>query len=50
MFKASAMLEPEMISGDHFRVREEVGSDGYWDIYTVDTKFGVFNAHGHRNL
>jgi len=32
-FRASEILEPEMISGDHFRVREEVGSDGYWDIY-----------------
>jgi len=49
-FKASEIIEPEMISGDNFRVREEVGSDGYWDIYTVDTKFGVFIAHGWMDL
>ena len=41
-FMASKFLDPIMISGENFRVREEVGSDGYWDIYTVDTQYGVF--------
>jgi hypothetical protein len=50
VFKASEILEMEMLNGDHFRVREEVGSDGYWDLYTVDTKFGVFQAHGWLEL
>jgi hypothetical protein len=49
-FKASEILEPDMINGDNFRVREEVGSDGYWDFYTIDTKFGVFQAHGWVDL
>lgn len=48
--KASAVLQPDMRAGDHFTVREEVGSDGYWRIYTVDTKFGAFVAHGWFDL
>jgi hypothetical protein len=50
VFKASEILEMDMLNGDHFRVREEVDSDGYWDLYTVDTKFGVFQAHGWLEL
>ena len=46
VFKASEILSADMLSGDNFRVQEEVGSDGYWDIYTVETEFGEFSAHG----
>lgn len=49
-FKASEILQPDMRAGEHFTVREEVGSDGYWDFYTVDTEFGVFHAHGWLEL
>jgi len=51
-FKASEILAemPEMLSGEHFKVREEVPNDGYWDFYTIDTPFGVFQAHGWIDL
>ena len=49
-FKASEILTADMLSGENFRVREEVGSDGYWDIYTVETEFGEFTAHGWIDL
>ncbi len=29
VFKASEILTPDMLSGEHFQVKEEVGSDGY---------------------
>jgi hypothetical protein len=50
VFKASEILEADMLAGDHFRVRETVGSDGYWDLYTVETEFGEFQAHGWFDL
>ena len=52
VFKASEILAdvPEMLSGEHFTVREEVLNDGYWDFYTIDTPFGVFYAHGWLDL
>ncbi|MBT8060194.1 MAG: hypothetical protein KJO33_11395, partial [Gammaproteobacteria bacterium] len=49
-FEASAVLQDEMRSGQHFQVREEVGSDGYWGTYTVETKYGTFDAHGWFDL
>jgi hypothetical protein len=50
VFKASEILTPDMLSGEHFQVKEEVGSDGYWDIYTVETESGEFVAHGWLDL
>ena len=51
-FRASEILAqvPETLSGDNFKVREEVPNDGYWDFYTIDTPFGVFQAHGWLDL
>ncbi len=51
-FKASEILAhvPENLSGEHFKVREEVLNDGYWDFYTIDTPYGVFQAHGWIDL
>jgi len=52
VFRASEILRgtPDMLAGENFRVREEVHNDGYWDFYSIDTPFGVFNAHGWLDL
>lgn len=52
VFRASEILRevPETLAGEHFRVREMVQNDGYWDFYTIDTPFGVFTAHGWLDL
>ena len=51
-FKASEILSitPELLEGEHFKVREDVANDGYWDYYIIDTPWGEFQAHGWLSL
>ncbi|MCZ6861470.1 MAG: hypothetical protein O7I42_14550 [Alphaproteobacteria bacterium] len=47
---ASNILATEVISGPHYRVRDEVVSYGYMHHYTVDSDFGIFEVTGDGAL
>ena len=49
-FMANEILTPDMQSGENFQVEQRVSSDGYWDIYTVKTEFGDFEARSWMAL
>jgi hypothetical protein len=44
VLSASKVLPPELVSGPHHRVQEQVRNDGYLNVYTIDSKFGQFTA------
>ncbi|MET0502397.1 MAG: hypothetical protein ABW172_12815, partial [Candidatus Binatia bacterium] len=44
VLSASKILPPELLSGPHHRVQESVNNNGYFNIYRIDSKFGVFTA------
>jgi hypothetical protein len=44
VLSASKILPPELLSGPHHRVEEAVNNNGYFNIYRIDSKFGVFTA------
>jgi hypothetical protein len=48
--KASAILPQELISGPHFRVRDNVVTYGYMHTYVVDSDYGVFEVTGDLAL
>lgn len=48
--KASAILPPEILSGPNHRVRDAVLSDGFLDIFTIDTKWGPLEAVSRAQL
>ncbi|HKJ25548.1 MAG TPA: hypothetical protein VKB65_12035, partial [Myxococcota bacterium] len=43
---AAELLPPELLSSPHHRVRDAVGSDGFLNLYVIDSDFGVFEAAG----
>jgi len=44
VFKASELLEPELLRGEHHEVVEEVRNDCVWNSYTIKSDFGEYNA------
>src|SRR6266403_4128785 len=44
VLSASKILPPELLSGPHHRVQEAVTNNGYFNIYQIDSKFGVLPA------
>ncbi len=48
--RASELLPPELLSGPHFRVEEEVQSDGFVPVYTLSSEFGSYQARGEEEL
>jgi hypothetical protein len=44
VLSASRILPPELLSGPNHRVQERVTSDGYLNIYQIDSQFGTFTA------
>ena len=38
------ILPPELLSGPHHRVEEAITNNGYFNIYRIDSKFGIFTA------
>jgi hypothetical protein len=44
VFSASAILPADLVQGPHFHVRDQVGNDGYFNSYVIDSDFGVFKA------
>ncbi|MBW2314826.1 MAG: hypothetical protein JRH10_11600 [Deltaproteobacteria bacterium] len=43
---AAEVLPPDLLKGPHYRVHEAVGSDGFLNLYTVESDFGVFEVAG----
>ena len=48
--RASEVLAPGLISGPHFRVRDQVAADGYMYRFTVDSDYGSFAVGGEYGL
>jgi hypothetical protein len=48
--KASAILPPALIKGEHFSVRDQVGWKGGLHLFTVDSDFGPFEVWGEPML
>lgn len=46
VLRASEILPAELLRGSHHHVREEVESDGFWRLYTVESEFGTFPVRG----
>ena len=47
---ASEILHPEILAGPHHRVREPVPTYFGANQFTIDSDFGVFEAHGNEML
>jgi hypothetical protein len=39
-------LEESQIKGELYRIDDKVTSDGFWNIYTMESEFGTFVVHG----
>ena len=50
VFNASEIVPAEIRQGPHYRVAEEIESDGYWNIYRIETDYGTFTAPGNTLL
>jgi hypothetical protein len=50
LLRASEILPEALLRGPHHEVREEVESDGFWRLYTVDSEFGTFAVRGDTLL
>lgn len=48
--KASEILKPEILTGPHHKVREEVPTSSGANQFTIDSDFGVFEADGNEML
>lgn len=48
--QASSILPSHLRKGPHHTVREEVGSNGYFTSYTIDSRFGTFEVQGSQLL
>ena len=48
--KASEILKPEFLKGEHYVVRDPVPTSAGMDQFTIDSDFGVFEADGNEML
>lgn len=49
-FKASEILRPEFLQGEHFKVAETVPTFSGANRFSIDSDFGVFEAEGNEML
>jgi len=49
-FKASEILRPEFLQGEHFKVAEIVPTFSGANRFSIDSDFGVFEAEGNEML
>ena len=49
-FKASEILRPEFLQGEHFKVAEIVTTFSGANRFSIDSDFGVFEAEGNEML
>jgi hypothetical protein len=47
---ASRILPPNLVKGPYHTVKEKVVSDGYFNSYTIDSRFGTFEVEGYALL
>jgi hypothetical protein len=47
---ASAILQPQYLSGENFNVRDPVPTSSGSNQYTIDSDYGVFTADGNAML
>ncbi len=50
VLRASEILPPELASGPHHQVHQEVVNDGYMNRFRIASDFGRFEAYGLREL
>ena len=50
LLKASDILRPDILTGPHHKVREEVPTYSGANQFTIDSDFGVFEADGNEML
>jgi len=50
VFKASELLEPELLKGEHHEVVEEVANDCIWNSYIIKSDFGEYDARNTSML
>ena len=50
ILKASEILPPELLEGDHFKVMEEVATYDFTNRFTISTAFGQFEVIGEDML
>lgn len=48
--RASAILPPDLVTGTHYRVQEQVLSDGFMNQYRIDSRFGQLTAESTAEL
>ncbi len=46
VLEASKLLAPEILKGPYHQVAEKVTSDGYFNNYHIESKFGAFDVEG----
>ena len=49
-YRAEEIVPAELRESDDFRVADRVTSDGYWNIYRIDSEYGSFVASGNTLL
>ena len=49
-FKASALLPPALVKGPHFKVAEEVKTEGYFHEFQIASDYGAVSAEGRALL
>lgn len=50
VLKASSLLQPAILKGEHYSVDEQVKNDGMFNHYTVTSQFGKFKAASTNSL
>lgn len=50
VFKASEILDPDILKGEHYEVVEEVKNDCIWNSYIIKSDFGEYRAHNTKTL
>ncbi len=48
--QVSGILKPETLRGSDYQIANEASSDGYTYFFTIDSKFGIFQARGKTHL
>jgi hypothetical protein len=48
--QAKSVLDPELIKGKNFTIKDQVRNDGLFNHYTVESKFGTFQADSTTDL
>lgn len=50
ILQAKSILKPELLKGKYHKVNDKVTNDGLFNHYTVESKFGTFQAGSARDL